>query len=97
MIIVTLASSLAAYLPGDGGGSAGGHRSITLAAETWSDTVHEIRSQFDLLGKHLFDPAGKLRAGFLVAVNDEVSRRPDGPAQVRSGDHLFLFTQMAGG
>ncbi|SDP40256.1 MoaD/ThiS family protein [Lentzea jiangxiensis] len=95
MVTMTLAASLATYLS-DGAGSPG-HRSLTLDAETWPETVREIRQRHQRLGHHLFEESGRLRSGFLVAVNDEVSRRPEGPTHLRSGDHVYLFVQIAGG
>ena len=91
---VTLAASLAAYLPQHSGD---GHHSVTLKAETWPEAVRELRSRFDRLGRHLFEDSGRLRSGFLVAVNEQVDHGEDGPRHVRSGDELFVFAQIAGG
>jgi molybdopterin converting factor small subunit len=98
VVTVTLAASLATYLPEDPiGPCPAGHRSVTLAAESWPDTVQELRSRFDRLGEHLFEESGRLRSGFLVAVNDQLIRHEDGPRDVRSGDKVYLFAQIAGG
>lgn len=97
MVSVTLASSLAAYLPADNGAGSGGRRTITVSAETWPETVQEIRTRYRRLGDHLFESSGKLRAGFLVAINDEVDRRPDRISRLGTGDSVFVFTQIAGG
>ncbi|NUT49477.1 MAG: MoaD/ThiS family protein [Saccharothrix sp.] len=95
MVDVTLGASLAGYLPD--GDESSGRRSVALAADTWPDTVREIRSRFEKLGERLFDESGRLRSGFVVAVNDEVSRGPDGPRLLGPGDRLYVFAQIAGG
>jgi hypothetical protein len=96
VITVTLSASLATYLSGHDT-TPTGQRSFVLAAANWTDTVHEIRSRFSRLGDHLFEESGWLRSGLLAAVNDVVGHHADGPPDMHSGDHLFLFTQIAGG
>ncbi|KOX16374.1 hypothetical protein ADK67_40160 [Saccharothrix sp. NRRL B-16348] len=83
------------YLPD--GDQSYGHRSVALTASTWPETVREIRSRFEKLGERLFDESGRLRTGFVVAVNDEIVRGPDGPRLLGPGDRLYLFAQIAGG
>lgn len=98
MISVTLASSLAAHLPADGGAArSGGHRTVVLDADTWPDAVAEMRTRFSRLSDYLFDESGGLRSGFLVAVNDENVGNSAGLRNLRSGDKVLLLAQMAGG
>lgn len=95
MVTMTLAASLAPYL--SDGAEVPESRSLTLDAESWPETVREIRQRHQKLSRHLFEESGRLRSGFLVAINDEVSRHPEGPTHLRSGDHVYLFVQIAGG
>jgi molybdopterin converting factor small subunit len=98
VVTVTLASSLASYLPDDGvAPHSAGHRSVTLVAESWSETVREIRARYSRLGEHLFEESGQLRSGLLVAVNDQLDHHKDGPRGIQPGDSIFLFAQIAGG
>ncbi|MBF6170090.1 MoaD/ThiS family protein [Nocardia blacklockiae] len=99
MVVVTLATSLVTYLndADEGAASPTDSRSITVTADSWLGLVQEISLRFDRLAKHLFDEDGRLRRGFLLAVNDEIYRRPDRLACLRNGDQLFVFTQIAGG
>ncbi|MET9489772.1 MoaD/ThiS family protein [Nocardia sp. NPDC006630] len=99
MVVVTLAASLVTYLDevDDLGSPPTECRSITCTADSWLVLVNQIRARFDRLAKHLFDESGRLRAGFLLALNDEIYRRPDRLTGLHAGDQLFVFAQIAGG
>jgi molybdopterin converting factor small subunit len=98
VVTVTLAASLASYLPEDEAApDPAGHRSVTLPAETWTETVREIRARYRRLGEHMFEESGKLRSGLLVAVNDQLDRHQHGLHSIRGGDNIFVFAQIAGG
>jgi hypothetical protein len=97
MITLTLAASLASLLPEHGDNARSGRRSITIDANNWPETVDQIRHRFAQLANHVFDESGQLRSGLLIAVNDEVTSRSDGPPQITPNNEVFLFTQIAGG
>jgi hypothetical protein len=97
MIKLTLAAGLAAMLPKDDETQQRGRRTVTIEANSWSETVEQINRRFRRLGDHVFDDEGRLRPGLLIAVNDKVTSRRDGIPHIGPGDEVFLFTQIAGG
>ncbi|WP_026360893.1 MoaD/ThiS family protein [Amycolatopsis nigrescens] len=97
MVTFTLAASLAGFLPERERAGMPAHCSLTIDANNWPEAVAQLRSRCERLGEHVFDGAGRLRPGFLVAVNDVVASRREGPGRLRPGDELFLFAQIAGG
>ena len=97
MVTLTLSASLAALLPEHSNTSRNGRYSITVDANSWQETVDEIRVKFHRLANHMFDESGQPRPGLLVAVNDRVSSHGDGQPRIEAGDEVFLFAQIAGG
>ena len=97
MVTLTLSASLAALLPEHESSRKNGSYSIMIEANSWTETVNEIRLKFQRVAGHVFDESGQLRSGLLAAVNDYVSAHGDGCPQVKPGDEVFLFAQIAGG
>lgn len=96
MVTVTLSASLVALMP-ERADARRTRYSMTIDSDTWDGVVSEISTRFRRLADHLFDESGSLRPGLLVAVNDDVILHVTDPPQVRPGDEIFLFTQIAGG
>jgi hypothetical protein len=95
VLTLTISASLSALV-----GSAAGNnsiRSVQIEADDWTMAVAAIRAQFPRLAERVFTDTGRIRPGFLVAVNDVVSSCGEEVPDIRPGDEVFMFVQIAGG
>jgi molybdopterin converting factor small subunit len=93
MLTLAMSAPLAALLT-DPDADHGLIRPVRIDADDWAGAVAEIRARFPRLAARVFTDAGRVRPGFLVAVNEQVAG--DAP-DVHPGDEVFLLVQIAGG
>jgi len=95
---LTIAASLASLVSPQGPDEhAAGSRTLELDADDWSQLVAALRSRFPRLADWVLTPSDTVRAGFLIAVNDDVVPGGGRPPRIRRGDQVLLFPQIAGG
>jgi hypothetical protein len=97
MLKLTLSASLLSLLPESDRAEVGNRHTLSVDAGSWPEAVTQLQNRFPRLAAHVLDPSGRVKRGFVVAVNDRITSVNEQPPEISPGDDIFLFTQIAGG
>jgi hypothetical protein len=94
---LTLASPLFALLPDEERAVARSPRSVVLDATSWPEAAKELRARFPVLADQILSDFDRIKSGFVLVVNDEITTNDDAQRVLDPTDRLYLIAQIAGG
>jgi molybdopterin converting factor small subunit len=70
---------------------------VDLTAKSWPEMIDELRSRFPQLASRVLTDRDEVTPAFVLVVNDEVVRRPNGSLRLGAQDEVCLLAAIAGG
>jgi molybdopterin converting factor small subunit len=96
MVRLTLSASLAVLLP-ESDQVRTSHTTVQVDASCWNELTEQMRQRFPVLAGRVLNGGSDVSPGFVVVVNDEVTRKPPGDLELSPGDEVYMFAAVAGG
>ncbi len=70
---------------------------VALPPGSWEMMVMQVRAQHPVVAERIFTSSGCIAPGFALVLNDDVVHGGSLPADLHTGDELFVIATIAGG
>jgi molybdopterin converting factor small subunit len=96
MVRLTLSAPLATLLP-EVSHVRSSRATVQVEASCWFELTEQLRERYPSLASRVLAGHVDVKPGFVVAVNDQVTSRPEPTFELMPGDEVYIFAAVAGG